>query len=215
MAEVALAVVLVIGAGLLLRSFWNLMSVDAGFNRSALVTFGVVLPGVDLPVSRRAALISSPGSPRAVRTERRSGSRGDVRPSAGAPRRMQTIRISKATSPPKEGPFENVDYYQTVTLDYLKTMGIPLVDGRDFTLADVDRRAGGARQRDAGEDVLSRIRVPIGRRLKPGFRDQTPWFTIVGVVRDVKQGGVSAKTGTELYFLNAQGPRRCSPPRAT
>ncbi len=44
MAEVALAVVLVIGAGLLLRSFWNLMSVDAGFNRSQLVTFGVVLP---------------------------------------------------------------------------------------------------------------------------------------------------------------------------
>ena len=47
---------------------------------------------------------------------------------------------------------------------------------------------------------------PIGRRLKPGFRDQTPWFTIVGVVRDVKQGGVSAKTGSELYFLNAQWP---------
>ena len=37
---------------------------------------------------------------------------------------------------PKEGPFENVDYYQTVTLDYLKTMGIPLVDGRDFTPSD-------------------------------------------------------------------------------
>ena len=44
MAEVALAVVLVIGAGLLLRSFWNLMKVDAGFNRSRLVTFGLVLP---------------------------------------------------------------------------------------------------------------------------------------------------------------------------
>src|SRR4051812_6989218 len=44
MSEVALAVVLVIGAGLLLRSFWNLMTVDAGFNRSHLVTFGVVLP---------------------------------------------------------------------------------------------------------------------------------------------------------------------------
>ena len=45
MAEVALAVVLVVGAGLLLRSFWNLMTVDAGFNREQLVTFGLVLPG--------------------------------------------------------------------------------------------------------------------------------------------------------------------------
>ena len=40
------------------------------------------------------------------------------------------------TAPP-DGPFENVDYYQTVTLDYLKTMGIPMVEGRAFTPADV------------------------------------------------------------------------------
>ena len=59
MAEVALAVVLVIGAGLLLRSFWNLMSVDAGFNRSHLVTFGVVLPASHVPHARRAASTSS------------------------------------------------------------------------------------------------------------------------------------------------------------
>ena len=45
MIEVALAVVLVIGAGLLLRSLWNLTAVDAGFKRSQLVTFGMVLPG--------------------------------------------------------------------------------------------------------------------------------------------------------------------------
>ena len=48
---------------------------------------------------------------------------------------------------------------------------------------------------------------PLGRRLKPGFGAQLPWFTIVGVVRDVKQGGVAQKTGTEIYFLADQGPR--------
>jgi predicted permease len=47
----------------------------------------------------------------------------------------------------------------------------------------------------------------IGRRLKPGFGAQTPWFTIVGVVRDVKQGGVDQETGTEVYFLADQTPR--------
>jgi ABC-type antimicrobial peptide transport system permease subunit len=47
---------------------------------------------------------------------------------------------------------------------------------------------------------------PVGKRVKPSGPATTPWFTIAGVVRDVKQGGVSAKTGSELYFLNAQGP---------
>ena len=42
--------------------------------------------------------------------------------------------------------------------------------------------------------------------MKPSGPATAPWFTIVGVVRDVKQGGVNAKTGSELYFLNAQGP---------
>jgi putative ABC transport system permease protein len=74
MAEVALAVVLVIGAGLLLRSFWNLMTIDAGFNRNQLVTFGVVLPAstyrtpqstVDF-VTRLTSELSSQSGVRAV-----------------------------------------------------------------------------------------------------------------------------------------------------
>ncbi len=106
---------------------------------------------------------------------------------------------------PKEGPFENVDYYQTVTLDYLKTMGIPLLDGRAFALSD----ATGAPAVLVNETLAKTFfknQSPIGRRVKPSFRPQTPWFTIIGVVRDVKQGGVNLKTGTELYFLNEQAP---------
>ena len=109
-------------------------------------------------------------------------------------------------------PAENVDYYQTVTLDYLKTMGIPVVKGRGFESADV-----------AGAPVLMvnetlektfftfRKLEAVGQRVNifdgaaPTERHQR--FTIVGVVRDVKQGGMSSKTGTELYFLNEQGPR--------
>ena len=53
------------------------------------------------------------------------------------------------TAPP-EGPAENVDYYQNVTPAYLTTMGIPVIEGRDFMPVDVGGHAGGARQRDAG-----------------------------------------------------------------
>ena len=50
-------------------------------------------------------------------------------------------------------------------------------------------------------------RDPIGARIKPGFGANVPWFTMVGVLKDVKQGGVAEATGTELYFLAEQGPR--------
>jgi len=204
MAEVALAVVLVIGAGLLLRSFWNMMTVDAGFNRSQLVTFGVVLP------------VSAYRSPQSSvdffdRLTRELSAQSGIQ-SVAAMSGLPPVRLVNANDTdfegyeaPKEGPFENVDYYQTVTLDYLKTMGIPILQGRDFTLSD----ATGAPVVLVNETLAKMFyknRSPIGRRLKPGFRGQTPWFTIVGVVRDVKQGGVSAKTGSELYFFNAQTP---------
>jgi len=204
MAEVALAVVLVIGAGLLLRSFWNLISVDAGFNRSRLVTFGIVLPASTYRTPQSSVdfisrLTTELGSQSGVQ---------DVAAMSGLP----PVRLVNANDTdfegyvaPKEGPFENVDYYQTITLDYLKTMGIPVLDGRDFALSDTTA-APVVLVNETLAKTFYKNQSPVGKRLKPGFRDQTPWFTIAGVVRDVKQGGVNAKTGTELYFLNAQWP---------
>ena len=203
-AEVALAVVLVIGAGLMLRSFWNLMEVDAGFNRSRLVTFGVVLPA------------ASEREPQNVvdffrrLTERLAGLPG-VQGTA-AMTGLPPVRAVNAndtdfegyTAPP-DGPFENVDYYQTATAGYLTTMGIPVVAGRDFSTSE----ATGPPVLLVNETLAKTFypdQDPIGRRVRPGYRD-APWFTIVGVVRDVKQGGVGQKTGTELYVLADQLPK--------
>ena len=68
---------------------------------------------------------------------------------------------------PPEGPFENVDYYQTVSRDYLETMGIPVVDGRDFALSDAE----GAPAVLVNETVVKTFfkgQSPIGRRIRPG-----------------------------------------------
>ena len=203
MAEVALAVVLVIGAGLLLKSFWNLLSVDAGFNRNQLVTFGVVLPGSTYQTPQSSVDFFT-------RLTRELSAQGGVQ-SVAAMAGLPPVRLVDAndtdfegyTAPP-EGPFENVDYYQTVTVDYLKTMGIPILEGRDFALPDVT----GAPVLLVNETLAKlfyKNQSAIGKRVKPGG-PQRPWFTIVGVVKDVKQGGVNAKTGSELYFLNEQGP---------
>jgi putative ABC transport system permease protein len=203
MAEVALAVVLVIGAGLLLRSFWNLLSVDSGFNRNQLVTFGVVLP---------AAAYRTPQSSVDffTRLTRGLASESGVQ-SVAAMSGLPPVRLVDAndtdfegyTAPP-EGPFENVDYYQTVSIDYLKTMGIPILEGRYFSLSDVTG-APVVLVNETLAKMFYKDQSPIGRRVKVGG-PQRPWQTIVGVVRDVKQGGVNAKTGSELYFLNEQGP---------
>jgi predicted permease len=205
MAEVALAVVLVIGAGLLLKSLWNLMNVDAGFNRTRLTTFGLVLP---------ASTYQSPQS--VVDFFRRVNDQLLQLPGiqgAAAMQGLPPFRLVNANdtdfedyTAPKEGPFENIDYYQNVTPGYLTTMAIPVVEGRDFALADVTGPAVAL-----VNETLAKTYYPgksiLGRRLKPGFGPKTPWFIVIGVVRDVKQGGVDQKTGTEVYFLADQAPR--------
>ena len=136
MAEVALAVVLVVGAGLLLRSFWNLMTVDAGFNRSQLVTFGLVLPARSTR-SHRAASISSSGSRPAVRDPRRAVGGGDDRPAAAAAGQRERHRLRGLHRRRPKGRSRTSTTTRPSRADYLTTMGIPIVEGRDFALADV------------------------------------------------------------------------------
>jgi putative ABC transport system permease protein len=213
MAEVALAVVLVVGAGLLMRSFQKLMTVDAGFNRERLTTFGVVLPGASYPKAEdRVAFFNRLQD----RLRQFPGVSGVATMTGLPPNRPVNANDTdfEGYSPQQGEPAENVDYYQTVNVDYLKTMGIPVVKGRGFDPADVsgapvllvnetlEKTFFTFRKLEA---VGQRVNIFTGRA--PNGAPQTTAFTIVGVVRDVKQGGMSNKTGTELYFLNEQGPR--------
>ncbi|MEX2177460.1 MAG: ABC transporter permease [Gemmatimonadaceae bacterium] len=206
-AEIALAVMLVIGAGLLIRSFDKLTSVDAGFNPANRVTFGLVLPPAAYPEAQRRVTLH-----------------GDLRrkleqipgvQSAGAMTGLPPFRQVNANDtdfedytfvPGSDGPIENVDYYQTVFGDYFGTMGIPLVDGRVFNEGD----AAGGPVVVVNEALAKRFYPdmdPIGKRLNPFVTREQTWFTIIGVVKDVKQGGLDAPAGTELYFYYDQAPR--------
>jgi putative ABC transport system permease protein len=98
----------------------------------------------------------------------------------------------------KDGPIKNVDYYQIVSRDYFKTMGIRLMAGRLFDDRDIQ----------GGPDVVIINQTmgqtfwpgqdPIGRRVQPGMSD--PWCTIIGVVEDVKNAGIDRPAGTEIYL---------------
>ena len=202
--EVALAVVLVVGAGLMFRTVVNLMNVDAGFDRSRLVTFGVALPASTYPnfdqrLRLYQRLIDRFGAMPGVQR---------VSSVSGLPPQREANGFGtdiEGYTPPPEKPLEAVDYYQTVTIGYFEVMGIPIVEGRSFD--ETDRI--GAPVAVVNETFARRFWKdldPIGRRVRPRFGDQTPWVTVVGVANDVKQGGVDQATGSELYFLLEQLP---------
>jgi putative ABC transport system permease protein len=209
--ETTLAVMLVVGAGLLIRSFMNLMSVDVGFNRAGLTTFGVVLPPQQYNPQQRVAFYDQ----LSTKLRELPGVKGVAAMSGLPPLRnvnandtdFEHIPNAAPGQPPLPGTIpQNVDYWQFVSVGYTETMGIPVVKGRTFEPADV---AGGPVAL-INETLARRFFAdwdPLLGRVKPGFGAQLPWFQIVGVVKDVKQRGVSEPTGTELYFLNDQGPR--------
>jgi len=202
MAEVALAVILVIGAGLMLRTVLNLTKVDAGFDRARLVTFQMSLPVAGYPRALPRAqmyqrLLTNIRTIPGVQT---ASAMSGLPPNR--PLDANDTDIDNYTAPP-EGPFENVDYYQNVMMDYFETMGIPLVAGRSFTATDAASEGPVVIVNESLVNTFWRGLNPIGQRLRPGFgpANTVPWFTVIGVAKDVKQRGVDKKAGTELYIL--------------
>jgi predicted permease len=202
--EVALAVVLVVGAGLMARTVVNLMNVDAGFERSRLVTFGIALPSATYPtIDQRMQLYSRLFDRFSVMPEIER-----VAAVSGLPpqreRNLFATAIENYTSSPER--LELVEYYQTVTSGYFEAMNIPIVRGRAFEATD---RTGApvAVVNEAFVRTFWNGIDPIGRRVRPSFGDQIPWVTVIGVANDVKQAGVDKPTGTEMYLLFDQLPR--------
>jgi putative ABC transport system permease protein len=206
-AEIALAVTLVVGAGLLIRSFANLMRVDMGFDRARLATFGLVLPGARFNAEQRVAFYARLlDRVRALPGVERAAAMSGLPPLRNVNANDTDFEHIPNNRPPATQPIENVDFYQYVTADYARTMGIPVVRGRTFEAAD----AGGVPVAVVNEALVKRFfpdRDPIGGRLRPGLGPNAPWFTIVGVLKDVKQGGVAEAAGTELYLLADQMPK--------
>jgi predicted permease len=204
--EVALAVMVVIGAALLVRTVYNLTQVDAGFNRSRLVTFSMTLPQATSEPDSRARMYQAVLD----RLRREPGVQGASAMTGLPPDRpvnANSTDIDNYTAPP-EGPFELVDYYQNVMTDYFSTMGIPIVQGRGFEPRDAAATGLVAVVNERLVNTFWKGKNPIGQRLRPCCGDQIPWLTVIGVAGDVKQGGLDQATGTELYFFVDQQANR-------
>jgi putative ABC transport system permease protein len=198
-AEVALAVTLTIGAGLLLRSFSSLMAVDAGFKPENLLTWQVNLPDrLRTPEQRDAFYVEFLARMRALPGV--VGVGGTSRLPLGSTGLTTSIDIDGRPRPSAEWP--EVQFRRSVG-EYFQTMGIPIVRGRTFTTDD-HRTAPPvavinqvmARQLFPGED-------PVGKHIRMGTTQ--PWVTIIGVVGDVKHAALDEELQPELYMNHMQG----------
>ncbi|HEX2189455.1 MAG TPA: ABC transporter permease [Longimicrobiaceae bacterium] len=205
-AEVAVALLLVVGAGLLLRSFRELREVEPGFESRGVLAVTLVLPAAEYDTDEKVAAFYG-------ELVRRAGALPGV-VDAGAVRKLPLTDPSWSSdfSVAGRGPDEyGVDVlHREVTPGYFRTLRVPLLRGRGFTPAD---RAGApmavvvnealARRYFPGED-------PVGQRI--AF-DRVPdessvWRTIVGVVGSERQDGLADEPRPEIFAPVAQDPTR-------
>jgi putative ABC transport system permease protein len=203
-AEVALAVVLVVGAGLLARSLVALTSVDMGFDAERLLVLRTVVPVRSLQDAPRATAFyrelledvrSTPGVTTAAAV---TSLPTQVRSNGG-------YWIEGGPTIDETGVSAPQALFTVVTPDYFRTLRVPIRRGRDFT--DGDRLGAPmvaiineslARQAFPGQD-------PIGRRIQCGL-DSLEFMTIVGVVADVRTAGPAQPAMPELFMPYEQHP---------
>ena len=205
-AQTAMALVLLVGSGLLARSFSNLMGNELGFDPQNVLTFRVGLPVPKYPQPADVARFGQ-------QLVDRLSEIGTVE-SAGAvtelPMRSPSGTAFEFSGRPIEpGRLPPMIQYQTTARGYFKTMRIPLLRGRDFDASDA---------RDGTRTVIVNQLVadqywpgedPVGKRLRQFNGDpkqQRPWSTVIGVVRPIRQDGLRESTDPIVYFpLNGAG----------
>ncbi len=195
--EVGLSAALLMACLLLVRSLFAVQATDPGFDPDHLATYQTYLPETAYPAAPeqlaflerlRAEAASVPGVEA-------------VTYMSGLPprRRLNANDTALEGVPEGEGhPAHNMDYWQFAGPGYFEAMGIPLLSGRGFTASDDGGATPVAVVNRTAAELFWPGQDPIGRRLSPG--QEVPWFTIIGVAGDVKQGGLESETGTEVYF---------------
>jgi putative ABC transport system permease protein len=202
-AEVAVSLILLVGAGLLINSFMRLSHIDPGFRANNLLTMRVVLPELKYADHRRRSAFYTD---LVSRVEALPGVRSAA-VTNWIPLVLQgdTVGIS-IEGRPDPGPAERPDVVtRVVSPHYFTTMGIELLQGREFG----EQNRGGshvvvvisetmARRLWPGED-------PIGKRITPGTPDNPDdWCEIIGVVKDVRQFQLDADPKPQMYFTYEQ-----------
>jgi putative ABC transport system permease protein len=200
-AQIAIATILLIGAGLMAKSFWTLLNVSPGFRTEQILTARLSLPRSRYPDNRRIAafqqellqsLQSAPGV--------QSAGFATYLPLSGTDNGWAFFIEGR---PPLPVGVYNGAKYRPASPGYFETIGIPLLRGRTFTFADtadapwtVVINQSMARAHWGEQD-------PVGQRLRFGGK---VWRTVIGVVGDVLHESLDGKASAEMYVPFTQAP---------
>jgi len=193
--ETGLAVIVAIGAGLLLKTVHNLTAVDAGFDRSRLVTFSLRLPSASFDNLGRVRAYQ-----RILEAVRGVPGVHSASGMTGLPLDRPTV-VSQTEIADSVHPMARTAplVYQRVLSDFVETIGLPIVQGRAFNATDAASSGGVAIVNETLAKVYWQGQNPVGQRLRRG--GTAPWLTVIGVARDVKQAGVDQPVYPEIYVL--------------
>jgi putative ABC transport system permease protein len=198
-AEIALALALLAGAGLTLKSFWRLQAVDPGFNPDGVMTMQLMLPFTTHPkISDRAAFF------RQVLERLRAlpgvAAAGAVSRIPMAPGNNSGTMTGENSAVGSNDPQVEVET-RWASPSYFQTMGVAQLRGRDFNEADVEGALAVAIVDESFARRFYPNEDPIGKRIKRGGpRSSNPWKTIVGVVRSVRNQRLDAASLPQAYF---------------
>jgi predicted permease len=191
----------------MVKAFWKLQEVNAGFNPDKVLSLRLALPAT---AYRDAAATGAFYQALSDRINALPGVVSAANVTGLPPSRQINANDTDIEGfvPKPGGPIANIDYYNTVGPRYFETIGAHLIEGRFFNAGD------GASSTPVAivNQTLARTYWPnesaIGHRIKSG--GAAAWRNIVGVVADIKNGGIDRTTGTELYFPFTQAPQRTS-----
>ena len=211
-SEIALSLILLIGAGLFLRSFWQLLQVRPGFNPHHVVTAQMWLAYPNDPNQNR--YFTTPKRAAFMREvlRRVSALPGVEEASIGGGGSLPLVRARNQVPFTIEGrPADSartpVAEFASVSPAHFHALEIPLLAGRNFTDADDDKSQQVIVVDEAFAHQYWPGDTPVGKRIKPGLAQSTqPWFNIIGVVGNVKSDSLESQEIPHIYLSDFQNP---------
>jgi putative ABC transport system permease protein len=196
-AEMAIALMLLVAGGLLMRSFAGMQNADLGFNPAGVTAAFVQVPASRFPTPPESIAFEDrllervravPGVTRAAWTS--------ILPLAPGGDNDMDFTIEGVAPPPPDQP-GIVAWFRVVSDDYLSLMGMRVRSGRGFERREAQPVVV------ISQTLASRYfkdAEPVGRRVQFGLRDGSPWYTIVGVVDDVRSNGARAEARGQMFI---------------
>jgi predicted permease len=201
--QFSLAIILLAGAGLLVRSLWSVENVDPGFRPERVLSIQLSSPAFRAPADRASSYNRVLEQIESLPGVESAGMISDLF-IGGNPERILTIEGDVRTTS------ERLRFRSDeVSAGFFKALGIPLLKGRFFSTEHGPSSPWVAIINDAMARRLWPARDPIGKRFKLGSGDAGgPWFTVVGVVGDMRRQGLESAPIPQMFEPLAQNPPR-------